>query len=121
MTTPVNRIRQLEKKRALFLRALLQSTPLLKGSLLDLKRPCGRSPCCCEQGELHRQMIVSFKKEGKTKFIYVPKEDQEALQKLAENMKQFRKNKREMTTVEKKVWREIQKLERRITTRYKRS
>lgn len=121
MNAPVNRIRQLEKKRSRFLSALLQSTPLLKGSLLDLKRPCGRSPCCCEQGELHRQMIVSFKKEGKTKFIYVPKEDQKVLQKLADSMKQFRKNKKEMTATEKKVWREIQRLERQITTHYKRS
>ena len=116
----VNRIRQLEKKRVQHLSALLHSPPLLKGSLLNLKRPCGRSPCCCEQGELHHQTIVSFKKEGKTKFTYVPKEDQEAAQKLAENMRQFRENKREMTAVEKKVWREIRKLEHRITVRYKR-
>lgn len=120
MTPPVNRIRQLEKKRSQYLNALLRSQPLLKGSLLNLKRPCGRSPCCCEQGKLHQQMIVSFKKEGKTKFIYVPKEDQVALQRLAGNRKQFRKHKRKMTSVEKKVWKEIQKLEHRITTRYKR-
>ena len=65
-------------------------------------------------------MIISFKKEGKTKFIYVPKENREALQKLAKNMKQFRKSKKEMTTVEKKVWREIRRFERQITTHYKR-
>src|SRR3990167_6269762 len=64
MLAPVNRLRQLEKKRSQHLSALLRSPPLLKGSLLNLKRPCGRSPCCCEQGELHRQLIISFKKEG---------------------------------------------------------
>ena len=120
MIPHVNRIRQLEKKRSSHLNALLESPSLLKGSLLNLKRPCGRSPCCCEQGELHQQTIVSFKKEGKTKFTYVPREDQEAAQKLAENMRQFRENKRGMTAVEKKVWREIRKLEHRITVRYKR-
>ena len=121
MIAPVNRVHQLEEKRSRALSALLESLPLLKGSLLNLKRPCGRSPCCCEQGELHHQMIVSFKKEGKTKFIYVPKEDREVVQKLAENMRRFRKNKREMTATEKKVWREIQRLERQITAHYKRS
>lgn len=121
MNPHVNRIRQLEKKRSRHLGTLLQSPALLKGSLLDLKRPCGRSPCCCEQGKLHRQLIVSFKKDGKTKFTYVPPAGRTVVQKLAENRKKFRKNKKEMTSVEKKIWREVQKLERRVTTPYQRS
>lgn len=121
MNPHVKRIHQLEKKRFWHLRVLLQSPSLLKGSLLNLKRPCGRSPCCCEQGELHHQTIVSFKKGGKTKFTYVPREDLPFIKGLSENMKRFRKNKKEMTLVEKKVWREIRRLERQITTHYKRS
>jgi len=66
-------------------------------------------------------MIISCKKEGQTKFVYVSKKDQEVIQKYAKNMKWFRKTKKKMTSAEKKIWREIQKLEDQITVHYKRS
>ena len=118
---PVNRIRELEKKRARFLNALLESQPVLKGSLLNLKRPCGRGSCRCEKGKLHRQMIISSKKKGKTKFVYVRKEDQKVIQKYADNRKRFQKTRKEITSAEKKIWRAIQKLERQIAFHYQRS
>lgn len=48
---------------------------LLRGSLIDLKRKCGKPNCACAQGEPHSTPALSYSQAGKTKIITLRQED----------------------------------------------
>jgi hypothetical protein len=47
--------------------------PVIKGTVYELKRRCGKSGCKCARGELHRRMVVSASEEGKTRLQVIPR------------------------------------------------
>ena len=50
----------------------LSDKPVIKGSVYELKRKCGKPGCKCAQGELHRRMVVSASEKGKTRLCVIP-------------------------------------------------
>jgi hypothetical protein len=46
--------------------------PLMKGSVYELKRRCGKAGCKCVQGQLHARMVISASERGKTKLQVIP-------------------------------------------------
>lgn len=46
--------------------------PVVKGSVYELKRRCGKPGCKCLQGQLHSRMVVSASEKGKTKLSAIP-------------------------------------------------
>jgi len=50
----------------------LSDLPVIKGSVYELKRKCGKPGCKCAQGELHRRMVVSASEKGKTSLCVIP-------------------------------------------------
>ncbi len=47
--------------------------PLIKGSVYELKRRCGKPGCKCARGELHARMVVSASEKGKTRLRVIPR------------------------------------------------
>ena len=47
--------------------------PVVKGTVYELKRRCGKPGCKCARGELHRRMVVSASEEGKTRLQVIPR------------------------------------------------
>jgi len=47
--------------------------PVLKGTVYELKRKCGKPGCKCAQGELHARMVVSASEGGKTQLRAIPR------------------------------------------------
>jgi hypothetical protein len=47
--------------------------PVLKGTVYELKRKCGKPACKCAQGELHARMVVSASERGKTRLRAIPR------------------------------------------------
>lgn len=45
----------------------LSGQPVIKGSVYELKRKCGKAGCKCALGQLHHRMVVSAKEQGRTK------------------------------------------------------
>jgi len=41
--------------------------PVIKGTVYELKRRCGKPGCRCARGELHVRMVVSASEGGKTR------------------------------------------------------
>jgi hypothetical protein len=41
--------------------------PVIKGTVYELKRRCGKPGCKCARGELHGRMVVSASQGGKTR------------------------------------------------------
>jgi hypothetical protein len=46
--------------------------PVIKGTVYELRRRCGKPGCKCAQGELHARMVVSASEGGKTRLQVVP-------------------------------------------------
>jgi hypothetical protein len=46
---------------------------VIKGSIYELKRKCGKPGCKCAQGELHHRMVVSASEKGKTRLRVIPR------------------------------------------------
>jgi len=47
--------------------------PMIKGTVYELKRRCGKPGCRCARGELHTRMVVSASEAGKTRLQVIPK------------------------------------------------
>ena len=57
----------------LLIEPFLDDSPVLAGSVYEIKRKCGKPNCRCARGELHRRMVLSTKVQGKTKLHQIPK------------------------------------------------
>ena len=46
--------------------------PMIRGTVYELKRRCGKPGCKCARGELHTRMVVSASERGKTRLQVIP-------------------------------------------------
>ena len=46
--------------------------PLLRGSLVRMRRTCGKKGCPCQQGEKHASLYLAVRSGGRRAMIYVP-------------------------------------------------
>jgi hypothetical protein len=51
---------------------LFSDRPVIKGTVYELKRRCGKPGCRCTQGHLHARMVVSASERGKTRLQVIP-------------------------------------------------
>jgi len=47
--------------------------PVIRGTVYELRRKCGKRGCKCAQGELHARMVVSASEKGKTRLRVIPR------------------------------------------------
>ena len=52
---------------------LFSDRPVIKGTVYELKRKCGKPGCKCARGELHGRMVVSASEGGRTKLQVIPR------------------------------------------------
>jgi len=52
---------------------LFSDRPVVKGTVYELKRRCGKPGCKCARGQLHARMVVSASQGGKTRLQVIPK------------------------------------------------
>ena len=48
---------------------------LVRGSVVKVRRRCGKARCKCTKGELHETWALSYSREGKTRMIPLRPED----------------------------------------------
>jgi hypothetical protein len=46
--------------------------PVIKGTVYELKRRCGKPGCKCARGEFHARMVVSASEGGRTRLQVIP-------------------------------------------------
>ena len=60
---------------ARFLEELRKLWPVALGSLCEVAKPCVRPRCAaCARGDKHPSFIFSYRKDGKQRCLYVPRE-----------------------------------------------
>lgn len=72
------------------LEKLSQFPDLMKASLAESHRTCGKSGCKCQKGEKHIGYFLSYRLQGKMKTLYVPKTAYPNIQQLISNWKQIK-------------------------------
>ena len=60
--------------RSRLVRLLSQPRPLLRASLVQMRRRCGKPGCHCAQGQPHPSLYVATRVGRGRKMIYVPKD-----------------------------------------------
>jgi hypothetical protein len=45
---------------------------LLRGSLVEMQRTCGKKGCRCQQGQKHPALCLAIRLGGQRKMIYIP-------------------------------------------------
>jgi hypothetical protein len=64
------------KERALYskLRQLLNEPGLVRGSLVEMRRPCGKAACGCarDPARRHRSLYLGVSVRGKRRMLYIP-------------------------------------------------
>jgi hypothetical protein len=47
--------------------------PLLRGSLVEMARTCGKAGCRCQQGEKHISLYLAIRRGHQRTMIYIPR------------------------------------------------
>ena len=61
--------------------------PLLRGSLVVMRRTCGKAGCHCQSGEKHPALYLSVRRGKQRTMIYVPTALEETVRAWVENGK----------------------------------
>lgn len=99
-------LRRTEKSRWAHVQKILQERgPLRRGSLVTLRRKCGKPNCRCATGEGHPTKYLSIKEEGKTRMVYIPSA---AELRVAEEAESYRRLRQERATLAKLAQRSLE-------------
>jgi len=77
--------------------------PLIKGTVCEMARKCGKPSCACSRGELHRSMVLSWSQKGKTRIMSIPLERLAELREKTEEYRRLRGARAEVTAITKKM------------------
>ncbi len=76
---------------------------LVKGTVYEQRRKCGKASCHCATGEPHRSMILSRSDEGRTRLMVIPSGHLKDLQLLTERYQRFRRARARLGQIYKKM------------------
>ena len=83
---------------------VLSRKKMLSGSVVKKYKACGKAGCKCTRGELHGPFYyLSFKKDKKTKMIFIRRHLWDKAIKLNNNYKQWRKSRADISKINKKI------------------
>ena len=84
---------------------------LLRGSLVRLRRKCGKPRCRCTRGELHETWALSYSVRGRTRMVPLRPQD------LPEVRRALTRYKKALETLERNVLQGIERLRETIRQR----
>ncbi len=108
-----NRLRKLSHLRVILrqlLEHLLQTlevafarTPLVKGNVYEIARRCGTPNCSCTRGRLHRNMVLTWSEQGRSRMRSIPRARVAELRQNSEEYLRFRRARAEVSVLHKKI------------------
>ena len=79
-----------ETRRSAQLKQLRQVGPLVAASLCHRAVRCGNPQCRCASGEKHSSWCLTFKRQGKTRTVHVPRD---LVEEVRQWVKEYRRTK----------------------------
>jgi hypothetical protein len=108
----VQRLREVESRRAVILDELAQTDALIAGSLSEVLRRCGKPSCHCAERPGHPQAILMSAQDGRRRCQLVRQADLAAVRQAVERYRSFRKGLRLLHTLDSKVMALLKELRR---------
>jgi hypothetical protein len=84
-------LRELAKEIERLVSIFAERDVLVKGTVYEQRRKCGKPTCRCANGEPHSSMVLSRSEDGRTKLMIVPSGHLKDLQLLTERYQRFRR------------------------------
>lgn len=89
----------------------MERQPMVKGSVYEQRRKCGKPNCACATGEPHSTMILSRSEEGRTRLVSIPAGRLVDLGVLTERYQRFRRARARLGQIYQKMISWIDELE----------
>ncbi len=93
------------------LRVLKQRRPLIRGSVYNLRRKCGKDVCRCQDGFLHESWVLSVPEKGRKRMRIIPKGKRIQWQSMTERYRRFRRTRAQLVKLFTEIIKLIDELE----------
>jgi len=104
-------LRELAKEIEHIVSVFAERDALIKGTVYEQRRKCGKPTCRCANGEPHSSMVLSRSEDGRTKLMVVPPGHLKDLQLLTERYQRFRRARARLGQIYKTMTSLIDQLE----------
>jgi len=115
-TQTLSRLRQDLRRLVVELEGSIEAVfgrgPLVKGTVYEMARKCGKSSCACARGELHRSTVLSWSNKGKTRLMSISPERLVELRGKSEEYRRLRGARAKVAAIGKKMLAAIDQIER---------
>ena len=99
-----NTRRSLEVQRHRFVNKIASLDPWIEGTFVSTSRRCGKKNCACHQGGTkHPVLYLTWKENGKTLSLYVPKRLETEVRTWVDNYKKLKALIREVTLLQRQL------------------
>ena len=93
------------------LEVALARTPLVKGNVYEIARRCGTPNCSCTRGQLHRNMVLTWSEQGRSRMRSIPRARVAELRKKSAEYLRFRRARAEVSVLHKKILKVLDQIE----------
>ena len=105
-------LHRLRNETATLLDIFMSRAPLVRGSVYELRRKCGKPSCACASGKaLHSCMAITWSAGGRKRLRSVSPKEQLELTRLTENYRRFRRARARLVELQAKELEVIDRLE----------
>jgi hypothetical protein len=96
-------LRQLLERLWKTLAVAFARTPLVKGNVYEIARRCGTPHCSCTRGRLHRNMVLTWSEQGRSRMRSLPRGRVAELRQKSEEYLRFRRARAEVSVLHKEI------------------
>jgi len=111
----VSRMRQSLPRLLNHMRRLVEpyfsDRPVIKGTVYELRRRCGKPGCKCTRGELHTSMVVSASEKGKTRLRGIPRGFLGEVQEKVRRYQELRRARARLVAIHREMLRILDEME----------
>jgi len=104
-------LRQLVNEMKQLVEPFFSDRPVIKGTVYELRRKCGKPGCKCAQGELHARMVVSASEKGRTRLRVIPRGFLVEVQERVRRYQELRRVRARFVTIHRKMLRVLDEME----------
>lgn len=90
-------LKVLKRQKELLARTMPKTLEVIKGTLVEMKKTCGKPNCKCMKGEKHKALYVSQYVKGSPRMLFVPKAQEKRIRQCVENYKKLKKSINELS------------------------
>lgn len=92
-------------------RSMISGKAVVRGTVYELKRKCGKPACKCARGELHPCMVLSVSQGGRTKIRAIPRGMLTDVKIRVRRYQKFRRSRARLGEIHKKMLAIIDEME----------